>query len=133
MRHDSISSKNTEGYVDIVPYTAIKNLDRNGVSKETTHLLKIKYYGRYMDDGYLIHESKDYLRQCLSTIQNKCLTLGITLNPKKTRICKLKEGVSFLKMRFMLTDSGRVIRKLSRESITRMRRKLMTKKMEEKI
>ena len=40
MRRDSISSKNTEGYVDIVPYTAIKNLDRNGVSKETTHFRK---------------------------------------------------------------------------------------------
>jgi hypothetical protein len=96
----------------------------NSLDHMIKELLKIKYYGRYMDDGYLIHESKHYLRQCLSTIQNKCLTLGITLNPKKTRICKLKEGVSFLKMRFMLTDSGRVIRKLSRESITRMRRKL---------
>lgn len=40
MQRDSISSKNTEGYVDIVPYTAIKNLDRNGVSKETTHFRK---------------------------------------------------------------------------------------------
>jgi hypothetical protein len=96
----------------------------NSLDHMIKELLKIKYYGRYMDDGYLIHESKDYLRQCLSTIQNKCLTLGIALNPKKTHICKLKEGVSFLKMRFMLTDSGRVIRKLSRESITRMRRKL---------
>lgn len=40
MRRDSISSKNTEGYIDIVPYTAIKNLDRNGASKETTHFRK---------------------------------------------------------------------------------------------
>ena len=40
MRRDSISSKNTEGYIDIVPYTAIKNLDRKVVSKETTHFRK---------------------------------------------------------------------------------------------
>lgn len=40
MQRDSISLKNTEGYVDIVPYTAIKNLDRNGASKETTHFRK---------------------------------------------------------------------------------------------
>ena len=39
MRRDSISSKNTEGYVDIVPYTAIKNIDRK-VVKETTHFRK---------------------------------------------------------------------------------------------
>ena len=37
MRRDSISSKNTEGYIDIVPYTAIKNIDKKVVSKETTH------------------------------------------------------------------------------------------------
>lgn len=89
--------------------------------KET---LGIKYYARYMDDGYLIHESKRYLCHCLETIRKKCLTLGIVLNPKKTHIHKLKQGISFLKMRFILTVSGRVIRKLSRESITRMRRKL---------
>ena len=40
MRRDSISSKNTEGYVDIVPYAAIKNIDRKVVSKETTHFRK---------------------------------------------------------------------------------------------
>lgn len=40
MRRDAISSKNTEGYIDIVPYAAIKNIDRNVVSKERTHLRK---------------------------------------------------------------------------------------------
>lgn len=31
-------------------------------------VLGIKYYGRYMDDAYLIHESKDYLKQLQGNI-----------------------------------------------------------------
>lgn len=28
--------------------------------------LGIKGYARYMDDGYLIHPSKEYLKECLT-------------------------------------------------------------------
>jgi retron-type reverse transcriptase len=31
--------------------------------------LRIKYYGRYMDDFYLIHEDKDYLKHCRKEIE----------------------------------------------------------------
>lgn len=31
--------------------------------------LHIEGYGRYMDDGYLIHESRDYLQECLKQIR----------------------------------------------------------------
>ncbi len=85
---------------------------------------RIKYYGRYMDDGYLIHPSKEYLEECLLKIKNICDTLGIKLNEKKTRIIKLSHGFKFLKVKFFLLDSGKVIKKLNRASITRQRRKL---------
>lgn len=39
-RDDSVFVKNSEGYVDIVPYRAIKSLDKNSVSKETAHFRK---------------------------------------------------------------------------------------------
>ena len=77
-----------------------------------------------MDDGYLIHESKDHLRQCLSGMRRICGELGITLNEKKTQIVKLSHGFTFLKAKIYLTPSGKVIKKIPRMSVTRQRRKL---------
>lgn len=93
--------------------------------------LKIKFYGRYMDDGYLLHRSKKYLQYCLSKIREICESLGIKLNEKKTVIKKIHKGFTFLKRKFSLTETGGVIKRLCRTSITRMRRKL--RKFKEKL
>jgi len=87
--------------------------------------LRIKYYGRYMDDLYLIHESKDYLKHCLDEIQKICTKLKITINMKKTRIEKLDHGIEFLKGKYKLLPSGKVLRLPGKESTKRMRRKLI--------
>lgn len=86
--------------------------------------LRIKGYGRYMDDGYLIHEDMDYLKHCLERIDEVCKSLGITLNRKKTKLVPIQTGITFLKTKFVLTDTGKVIRKMSRPSMRAMRRKL---------
>lgn len=88
--------------------------------------MRIKGYGRYMDDGYVIHRDKEVLQQCLEGIRRICDELGIIINEKKTMIIKLSRGMTFLKKRFFITNTGRVIRKISRETVTRMRRKLKT-------
>jgi hypothetical protein len=92
------------------------------------HLIKdrweIKYYGRYMDDLYVIHHSKAYLMQCLKELKQACEKLKITINEKKTRIIKLSHGVDFLKGRYRLLPSGRVVRLPGKDTTTRMRRKL---------
>jgi hypothetical protein len=86
--------------------------------------LRIKFYGRYMDDCYLIHPSKSYLKECLARIRVECDKVGIILNQNKTQIVKLSKGFKFLKTRFYLTDTGKVLLKPCRDSIVRMRRKL---------
>lgn len=86
--------------------------------------LRIKGYVRYMDDGWLLHESKEFLQECLERIKAKCKEDGLILNEKKTHIVKLSRGFTFLKVKYFVTDSGKVIRKISRESVTRERRKL---------
>lgn len=86
--------------------------------------LRIKGYGRYMDDGYLIHESKEYLQKCLDEIKAICEELGVILNQKKTRIVKLEKGFTFLKIRFFLTHTGKIVKKVYPKNVTRMRRKL---------
>jgi hypothetical protein len=87
-------------------------------------VLKVKYYGRYMDDLYLIHESKEFLEECLAKIQEVCNTLAITINMRKTRITPLRQGMIFLKGKYILLENGKVIRKAARDSARRMRRKL---------
>ena len=54
----------------------------------------------------------------------KCAELGIELNPRKTRVVKLTRGFTWLKKRIFYTDTGRIVVKPCRDSITRERRKL---------
>lgn len=86
--------------------------------------LQVKCYGRYMDDGYLIHPDKEYLKECLQIIKEICDELGIILNEKKTQIVKLSHGFTWLKGRFYLTPTGKVVKKIYKRSVTRERRKL---------
>jgi hypothetical protein len=86
--------------------------------------LRIRGYGRYMDDFYLIHESKEYLEKCLTDIRRMYNDIGIELNEKKTKIVKLSDEFKFLKVKTRLTDTGRVVMRPDRGTITRERRKL---------
>lgn len=86
--------------------------------------LKIKGYGRYMDDFYLIHERREYLVECLERIRRMYADIGIELNEKKTRIVKLSDEFKFLKAKTHLTGTGRVVMRPDRGTITRERRKL---------
>lgn len=84
----------------------------------------VKLFARYMDDSYIIHENKEYLEELLVDIINYCNNLGITVNLKKTRICKLSAHFRFLQIQYALTDTGRLIKKINPKRITAMRRKL---------
>jgi len=85
--------------------------------------LGIKYYGRYMDDFYLIHESKEYLQYCRGEIEKHVEKLGLYLNAK-TNIFPLKNGIDFLGFHMYLTETGKVIRKVRRKSKNNTRRRL---------
>jgi hypothetical protein len=90
--------------------------------------LRIKGYGRYMDDFILLHPSKDYLKMCLKEISQICDDLKIELNPKKTQIVKISRGFTILKTKWILTDTGRVVRMPSRQAIVSQRRKMKKQK-----
>jgi hypothetical protein len=93
--------------------------------------LHIRYYGRYMDDSYLIHHDKEYLKQCLEEMKILYAKYGIIINTKKTQIVKLSKGFTFLKIHHILTESGKIIKKPCKDSIVRERRKL--KKLKKKL
>lgn len=95
---------------------------------EIDHYIKdverVKCYGRYMDDSYLICEDKEKLKRIFEVLKKKYAEFGITINQKKTRIVPLKQGFEYLKTRFYITENGKIVQKPCRCSITRERRKL---------
>ena len=84
----------------------------------------MKYYGRYMDDIYIIHPSKEFLSQLLLDISDIASELGIFINIKKTQIIKITNGITFLKVRFILSDTGKVIKLPCKDKVKILKRKL---------
>jgi retron-type reverse transcriptase len=65
----------------------------SGMDHHIKEKLSIKHYIRYMDDFHLIHQDKEYLKHCLSEIEDIVQDLGLNLNKKKTHIYPLRQGI----------------------------------------
>lgn len=86
----------------------------DGMDKLIVRELGIEYYGRYMDDFYLIHPSKEYLKHCFCVINSFLETLDLELNGK-TQIFPFKNGVNYLGFHTYVASGGKVIRKLKNQ------------------
>lgn len=103
---------------------------------EIDHFIKeelhIKYYGRYMDDLYLLHDDPKYLAYCLDRIEEKLLEIELEMNRKKTSITKIESVVDghkktpfkYLKWDFYLTNTNKIIQTPFKIKIQKERRKL---------
>lgn len=88
-------------------------------------VMRIEGYARYMDDGYAISDSMEELYEIRDKVFEIATALGLEMNEKKNVITPFKNhSFKFLKMRVRLEPSGKVVMKLSRNSIKAMRRKL---------
>lgn len=85
--------------------------------------LRVKHYIRYMDDFILVHEDKAFLQSCRVEIENRLNAIGLRLN-EKTTLHPIRQGVKLLQWRFIITDSGAIIRKMSKKKQGKQRRKL---------
>lgn len=83
-----------------------------------------KFYGRYMDDWYIMSPSKEELLDLLSNIRLITNELGIHINEKKTHIAKISGTYKYLQVKYSLTSSGKIIKRINPTRITAMRRKL---------
>lgn len=80
-----------------------------------------------MDDGYAIHEDIDFLRtEGMFGLEEMTRKLGLRLNWKKTRVIPLADFYRWLKTKFILTPSGKVVLKMNPDSTKIIRRKLRT-------
>lgn len=96
----------------------------DGMDKLITGELGIEFYGRYMDDFYLIHQDKDYLKYCLEIITDFLKTLDLELN-EKTQISPIKNGINYLGFHTHITPEGKVIRKLKNQNKRNAQRKYL--------
>lgn len=83
-----------------------------------------KFYHAYMDDRIIIHHDKQFLRQILADIMQIAETVGIHINSHKTQIIKLTRPFVFLKTRYFLTDTGKLIKKIPKDVVKRQQRKM---------
>ena len=95
----------------------------NGLDHFVTGELGISFYGRYMDDFYLIHSNKEYLKWCLVCIKQFVDNLGLSLNGK-TQIIPFKNGLLFTGFHHYITADGKYIRKLNGVNKRRIRKKI---------
>lgn len=86
--------------------------------------LKMKGYCRYMDDGIIVCHTMEEVEKCKRTLKTICKELGITINQKKLTVSKLSKTFIFLKKRIRMTETGKVIVRISRDAVTRARRRL---------
>jgi len=59
--------------------------------------LKVKHYGRYVDDMFIVGESKEYVKSLIEPIRAFLRErLHLELSENKTRVCDARYGVEFL-------------------------------------
>lgn len=85
---------------------------------------RAKMYGRYMDDIYIIGETKEYVKSVIQGMTKQADALGLFVNEKKTRIVKLSSTFVYLQRKYTLADTGKVIKRINSKSVTRERKKL---------
>lgn len=87
-------------------------------------VLGVKYYIRYMDDWVAILETKEEAQKALKKMK-VFLWEELRLETNhKTQIFPIKNGVDFLGFHTYITESGKVFRKVRRDSKEKMKRKL---------
>ena len=83
-----------------------------------------KSYARYMDDGYVICETKEDAKKCAEILLREADKLNIKINSKKLKICKINQSFVFIKKRFFLNDKGEAVIRLNRNNIYKHRRRI---------
>lgn len=107
----------------MVQIAGISVLDR--VDHYIKEQLRCKYYLRYMDDMVLISNDLEFLKHCQMAVTALLAEMGFEVNPKKTGIRRLEDGIPFLGYIFRLTETGKVLRLLSPDNVKNERKRLI--------
>lgn len=84
--------------------------------------MQCRFYARYMDDGYIIHNDKKFLQLCKIKLCELARLENINVNEKKTKISKL-ENFKFLKRHWRLSPQNFVKIKPFHKTISRLKKR----------
>lgn len=97
----------------------------NGMDHFIKEKLRLKYYGRYADDFYIIHENREYLEECVKQISDY-LTNKLKLNlNKKSHLYPFSQGICFLGYHVTYNPNDRQVHtNIRMKSINKMKRRV---------
>lgn len=72
------------------------NIFLNKLDRFVVYQLGFKHYGRYVDDFWLIDADKTHLQTAIEQINFFLFSLGMELHPRKVKISKCTDKISFL-------------------------------------
>ncbi|MFA5926492.1 MAG: RNA-directed DNA polymerase, partial [Parcubacteria group bacterium] len=99
------------------------NIYLNALDQHAKHILKAKYYIRYVDDFIVLHSDKKYLHDLRNTIQKFLRNnLNLELHPKKQRIFPASQGIDFLG--YVVFPDYCLLRKSNKENFKKKLRKV---------
>lgn len=96
----------------------LANLALNPIDQFIKRELKIKRYIRYMDDMILLHEDREYLKECLFKVKEVLAVEKLEAN-KRTSIRRISKGITFVGYRHFVSHTI-----LKPANITKIRRAL---------
>ena len=83
-----------------------------------------RLHGRYMDDTFIVHEDKDFLRRAIAETTKRCEKLGIYVHERKTQIYRIDKGVKYLNRVYTMSETGKLYERLHKSTVIRQKRKL---------
>lgn len=87
-------------------------------------LMGIRNYIRYMDDAVAILPTREEAERAMAAFGDTLHTLGFELNPKKSRVYPLRDGIEFLGFDFHLTDTGKALMFVKPSNVKDIRRRI---------
>ncbi|MGN1307363.1 MAG: reverse transcriptase domain-containing protein [Faecousia sp.] len=101
----------------------LANLELSWLDHKVKEVYRCRWYGRYMDDFYIIHPDRDFLRQVRREMDADLAAIGLQFN-QKTQIFPVAHGIDFLGFRTYMTDTGKIVRQLRESSRKTMSREI---------
>lgn len=82
------------------------------------------FHGRYMDDTFIISDSKEHLRRTIAEVTEIAHDMGIFVHQNKTQIYRVDKNFKFLNRIYKMTDSGHLQIRLHSSTVDRECQKL---------
>lgn len=99
----------------------LANLLLSGFDHKIKEEWRMKYYGRHMDDFYILCEDKKTLENILAWSETYLDNIRLKLNPKTSITYR---SFDYLGFHFIVSDSGKIITRLSKNKLKSKRRHL---------